>query len=220
MEMLNSGRMPAASPEVPRAVRGLYARFGKRAVDVAGILVGLVFCWPLLLFCALCIKLTSRGPVLFLQERLGRGGTVFAAYKFRTMTDKPRVPDTIAYSGDPSEITAVGRILRRTKLDELPQIFNVLRGEMSIVGPRPQLPRQRAEFDANAELRLLVRPGLTGMAQVNGNTGLTWSERWHYDAEYVRNLSFALDCRIVMRTVSVLLHGEERFLRKPGPASH
>lgn len=195
--------------------RGFYGLFGKRLFDLAASLLLLGFTWPLMLVCAILIKLTSRGPVLFLQDRMGKEGRVFAAWKFRTMTDKPRVPDTIAYSGDQSEITAVGRILRRTKLDELPQVFNVLRGEMSIVGPRPQLPTQRAEFDATAELRLLVRPGLTGMAQVNGNTALTWPERWHYDAFYVRNLSFALDCRILARTVSVLLYGEERFLRRP-----
>jgi lipopolysaccharide/colanic/teichoic acid biosynthesis glycosyltransferase len=183
--------------------------------DVVLIVGVLAVAWPLMLLCAILIKLTSRGPVFFLQGRLGKDGHVFEAYKFRTMTDKPRVPDTIAYSGDQSEITAVGRILRRTKLDELPQVFNVLRGEMSVVGPRPQLPVQRTEFDANAELRLFVRPGLTGMAQVNGGVALTWPERWYYDAHYVRNVSFGLDCRIIARTVSVLLYGEERFLRKP-----
>jgi lipopolysaccharide/colanic/teichoic acid biosynthesis glycosyltransferase len=193
----------------------LYARFGKRLFDLGASLATILFLWPLLLVCAVAVKLTSRGPVLFLQERLGKGGTVFMAYKFRTMTDKPRVPDTIAYSGDQSEITSVGRILRRTKLDELPQVFNVLRGEMSIVGPRPQLPQQRAEFDENAELRLLVRPGLTGLTQVNGGVALSWPERWYYDAEYVRSVSFALDCRIILRTLPVLLHGEHRFLRKP-----
>lgn len=194
---------------------GLYRRWGKRALDLALTAFALLLLWPLLLLVALLIKLTSRGPVLFRQERLGRDAVTFMAYKFRTMTDKPRVPDTLAYSGDPSEITTFGRFLRRTKLDELPQIFNILRGEMSIVGPRPQLPAQLVEFDDNARLRLLVSPGLTGLAQVNGNTVLTWKERWHYDAEYVRSLTFALDCRILFRTIGVLVAGEERFTRKP-----
>jgi undecaprenyl phosphate N,N'-diacetylbacillosamine 1-phosphate transferase len=194
---------------------GFYRRWGKRAFDLVVTSLALLLLWPLLLVIALLVKLTSRGPVLFRQERLGRNATTFMAYKFRTMTDKPRVPDTLYYTGDPSEITPFGRFLRRTKLDELPQIFNVLRGEMSLVGPRPQLPAQLAEFDENARLRLLVSPGLTGLAQVNGNTVLNWKERWHYDAEYVRMLTFALDCQIVFRTIGVLVAGEERFTRKP-----
>jgi undecaprenyl phosphate N,N'-diacetylbacillosamine 1-phosphate transferase len=194
---------------------GLYRRWGKRALDLVLTASALLFLWPLLLVVALLVKMTSRGPVFFRQERLGRDAVTFLAYKFRTMTDKPRVPDTLFYSGDPSEITPVGRFLRRTKLDELPQIFNVLRGEMSIVGPRPQLPQQLTEFDENARLRLLVSPGLTGLAQVNGNTALSWEERWHYDAEYVRTLTFARDCRILLKTIGVLLAGEERFTRKP-----
>jgi undecaprenyl phosphate N,N'-diacetylbacillosamine 1-phosphate transferase len=193
----------------------LYSRWGKRAFDLLASGAALLVLWPLLLAIAALIRLTSRGPAFFLQERLGRNATTFQAWKFRTMTDKPRVADTLYYTGDPSEVTAVGRLLRRTKLDELPQVFNVLRGEMSIVGPRPQLPKQLEEFNEDAKLRLLVRPGLTGMAQVNGNTALTWPERWHYDAEYVRTLSFALDCRILAKTLGVLLHGEERFTRKP-----
>jgi undecaprenyl phosphate N,N'-diacetylbacillosamine 1-phosphate transferase len=193
----------------------LYSRWGKRAFDLLASGAALLMLWPFLLAIAALIKLTSRGPAFFLQERLGRNATTFRAWKFRTMTDKPRVADTLYYTGDPSEVTAVGRLLRRTKLDELPQVFNVLRGEMSIVGPRPQLPKQLEEFNDDAKLRLLVRPGLTGMAQVNGNTALTWPERWHYDAEYVRTLSFALDCRILAKTFGVLLHGEERFTRKP-----
>jgi undecaprenyl phosphate N,N'-diacetylbacillosamine 1-phosphate transferase len=206
--------MSAAPPRIA-ATTTLYARAGKRVADFAAAAIALLFLWPLLLLCAAAIKLTSRGPVLFKQQRLGKNATTFLAFKFRTMTDKPRTPDTIAYLGDPSEITFVGRILRRTKLDELPQLFNVLRGEMSMVGPRPQLPVQLSEFNDDARLRLLVRPGLTGMAQTHGNTELTWPERWHYDAHYVRNLSFALDCALVLRTLRVLLHGEQRTTRRP-----
>lgn len=195
--------------------RGFYARFGKRLFDLAIGVPAMIAASPLFLLIALAIRITSPGPILFRQERLGRNGSVFEALKFRTMTDKPRVPDTIAYSGDQSEITAIGRILRRTKLDELPQILNVLRGEMSLVGPRPQLPIQLKELDENGRLRLLVRPGLTGMAQTHGNVALTWPERWVYDAEYVKRLSLKLDLWLIARTFGVLLHGEEQYLRKP-----
>jgi len=197
------------------ATSTFYGRWGKRGVDLVAAAAALLICWPLLLLCALVIKATSRGPVFFKQERLGKGATTFLAFKFRTMTDKPRHPDTIAYLGDPSEITLFGRVLRRMKLDELPQLFNVLRGEMSIVGPRPQLPVQLADFNDDARMRLLVRPGLTGMAQTNGNTALTWPERWHYDALYVRTMSFALDCALVLRTLRVLVRGDERTTRRP-----
>jgi len=192
-----------------------YVRFGKRMLDVILVAPALVILGPLMLLIAALIRLTSRGPALFRQERLGRHAEIFEALKFRTMTDKPRVADTVMYTGDPSEVTPIGRILRRTKLDELPQLINVLRGEMSIVGPRPQLPIQLQDFDENAKLRLLVRPGLTGMAQTHGNVALDWPERWYWDAEYVKNLSLTLDLRLIARTFAVLVHGEERFVRRP-----
>jgi lipopolysaccharide/colanic/teichoic acid biosynthesis glycosyltransferase len=198
------------------SVQSWYGRLGKRIFDLAAVLAALLVLWPLMLLIAVAIRLTSRGPALFVQERLGRNATVFRAYKYRTMTDKARVPDTIAYLGDASEITLVGRLLRRTKLDELPQLLNVLRGDMSIVGPRPQLPVQLQDFDDNAKLRLLVRPGLTGMAQTHGNVALSWPERWYYDAYYVRNLSLSLDLWLMARTVRVVIQGEERFTRHPG----
>jgi undecaprenyl phosphate N,N'-diacetylbacillosamine 1-phosphate transferase len=197
------------------ATDSFYARFGKRLFDLAVVIVVLAAVWPFLLLIAILIRATSRGPAFFRQGRLGRNATVFEAWKFRTMTDKPRVPDTIQYTGDPSEVTAIGRILRRTKLDELPQIFNVLAGEMSLVGPRPQLPVQLADFDENAKLRLLVRPGLTGMAQTHGGVALNWTERWAWDADYVRRLSLALDLRLIARTFGVLWHGEEKYIARP-----
>jgi undecaprenyl phosphate N,N'-diacetylbacillosamine 1-phosphate transferase len=195
--------------------RSLYARFGKRLVDLALVIPAIVLLGPFMFLVAMAIRLTSKGPALFRQERLGKNARVFEAMKFRTMTDKPRVPDTIAYTGDPSEVTAVGRVLRRTKLDELPQLFNVLRGEMSLVGPRPQLPIQLSELDENGKLRLLVRPGLTGMAQTHGNVNLTWPQRWVYDADYVKRMSLALDLWLLARTIGVVLHGEDRYHRPP-----
>jgi undecaprenyl phosphate N,N'-diacetylbacillosamine 1-phosphate transferase len=195
--------------------RSFYARKGKRILDLMIVVPAMLLMMPVFAAIALLIRLTSKGPVFFHQERLGLHGVTFNAIKFRTMTDEPRIPDTVAFSGDASAVTAVGKYLRRYKLDELPQIFNVLTGEMSIVGPRPQLPVQLAEFDENAKLRLLVRPGLTGMAQTHGNVTLTWPERWYFDALYVRNMSLALDLRLIVMTVGVLIRGEEHFLTRP-----
>lgn len=192
-----------------------YARLGKRIFDLAFVIPSLIVLAPLMLLISIAIRLTSRGPALFRQERLGRNATTFQALKFRTMTHRQRVPSTIRVHDADADVTAVGRLLRRTKLDELPQLINVLKGEMSIVGPRPQLPIQLAEFDDNARRRLLVRPGLTGMAQTHGNVMLTWPERWYYDAHYVTNLSLLLDLRLIARTFAVLLHGEERFMVSP-----
>ena len=192
-----------------------YARFGKRLFDLVLSAAALGALAPFMLVTAAMIRLTSRGPALFVQERLGRHAKLFRAYKFRTMTDRPRQFDTLYFTGDSTEITAIGRLLRRTKLDELPQLINVLKGDMSIVGPRPQLEVQLKDFDDNARLRLLVRPGLTGMAQTHGNVQLSWPERWFYDAEYVKRLSLALDLRLIARTIGVIVRGEERYVVRP-----
>jgi lipopolysaccharide/colanic/teichoic acid biosynthesis glycosyltransferase len=152
--------------------------------------------------------------VFFVQERLGRGGSTFQALKFRTMTDKVRTAPAEVF-GKTDEVTAVGYWLRRFKLDELPQLVNIVRGDMSLVGPRPALPAQAVEYTELAWRRLEVRPGLTGLAQVHGNIHLSWTERWQYDAEYVDGVSLMLDAVIVIRTVGVVLLGEERFLVRP-----
>ena len=192
-----------------------YRNYGKRLFDLAVVIPLLLVIWPAMLLIAILIRLTSRGPAVFIQERLGKDGKIFRAFKYRTMTEKPRVFDTITFSGDPSEITRIGRGLRRSKLDELPQVLNVLKGDMSLVGPRPQLAVQLKDFDDNAKLRLQVRPGLTGMAQTHGGVTLSWPERWYYDADYVRRMSFALDLWLIARTFGVLLYGEERFTTRP-----
>ncbi len=191
-----------------------YRAFGKRLLDLCVSLPIVLALSPLFAVVALLIKLTSRGPVFFVQERLGRGGSNFATLKFRTMTDKPReVHGEII--GKIDDVTALGYWLRRFKIDELPQLLNIVRGDMSLVGPRPAVPSQRADYTPLAERRLLVRPGLTGLSQVRGNIHLSWPERWIYDAEYVERLSFWLDAKIVVQTIGVVLLGEERFLRRP-----
>lgn len=191
-----------------------YRAWGKRTVDLIVAGAALVLLAPLLLLCAALIKLESRGPVLFLQPRLGRRGAVFTAWKFRTMTDVPRTP-TQEIIGRVEGVTRVGAWLRRLKIDELPQLVNVLRGEMSLIGPRPALPQQLDEYTPRAARRLEVRPGLTGLAQVHGNIHLTWPQRWEWDVAYVERLSPALDAWIALRTLLVVAAGERRFLKLP-----
>lgn len=175
----------------------------KRPTDL--ILLALVSPPALLLggIAALAVALTSRGPVLFRQERAGLGGAPFECLKFRTMVhgDNPLVPDA-------SRITPVGRWLRRLSIDELPQLLNVARGEMSVVGPRPMLPFQAARCDERQARRFDVRPGLTGWAQVNGRNALSWPDRIDLDVEYVDRHSLRLDLNILGRTAGALLSGD------------
>lgn len=162
---------------------------------------------------ALLIKVTSPGPVFFRQTRGGMHGKPFTVVKFRTMR-AGRVPDPKEIVPlNHAEITRVGRLLRRLKIDELPQIFNVLRGDMSIVGPRPTLLDQIAEYDSFRRQRLLVKPGLTGLAQVYSSATASWDERIRYDIAYVRLGGPMLDCCILLRTFLVVFLGEDRTSR-------
>jgi len=191
-----------------------YRNFGKRAFDLMAAIPLTVALLPLLGLVALVVKLTSPGPVFFNQPRLGKLGKVFVAYKFRTMLHRERTHHVEIREGN-AEVTRVGTLLRRFKIDELPQVINVLRGEMSLVGPRPPLPEQIRDYDRKTLRRLVATPGLTGLAQVNGGTRMSWPERWEYDLRYVRELSFGLDLSILLRTVMVVLSGEERFYNHP-----
>jgi len=193
--------------------RTLWARFLKRGFDVAAASILIILLIPLLLLVALLIKSTSRGPVFFIQARAGRDGEIFRVTKLRTMRGGRRPdPEELVPLNHP-EITPVGRLLRRFKIDELPQLWNVLRGEMSLVGPRPTLSKQVTAYDEFRRQRLLVRPGITGLAQVYANSAVSWDERILYDIAYVRGCSFALDCRIMLRTILVLIRGEESTTR-------
>lgn len=131
------------------------------------------------------------------------------------MTDKEReVTNKEIFKGD-SEVTRIGSILRRFKIDELPQLLNILKCEMSFIGPRPGLPEKLKEFNEDGKYRLEVKPGLTGLAQINGNIYLTWEERWKYDREYVEKISFVLDLNIFIKTFLIVFLGESKFIRKP-----
>lgn len=180
----------------------------KRCFDFLISIFILVILSPLLIITAVLIKLTSKGPLLFKQERVGKKGRLFPVYKFRTMTDKVRDLSIQTFNDDP-EITAVGKVIRRLKIDELPQLLNVVKGDMSLVGPRPCLPDLVKDFNESGKKRLLVRPGLTGLAQVNGNIHLSWEERWEYDREYVEEQSFWLDLKILSKTALIVLLGEK-----------
>jgi lipopolysaccharide/colanic/teichoic acid biosynthesis glycosyltransferase len=179
-----------------------------RVADVVLATLGLAIASPLLIGAAAAIKLTSRGPAIYRQRRVGRGGEPFDVLKLRTMrmgadpvgVGTPVLPD------DP-RVTGVGRTLRRFSLDEIPNLVNVLRGEMAIVGPRPTLAAQVALYTPHQRRRLEVKPGLTGWAQVNGRAGIPWEERIELDVWYVDHRSPGLDVRILARTLRLLATG-------------
>jgi lipopolysaccharide/colanic/teichoic acid biosynthesis glycosyltransferase len=177
---------------------------GKRVLDLLVVTVVAVPSSVIVAVSAAAVKITSDGPALFRQQRVGMRGRRFDILKLRTMVHDPR--------GNPlhpadDRITRVGRYLRRFGIDELPQLINVLRGEMSVVGPRPTLPYQEARYTSVQRRRLEVRPGLTGLAQVTGRNSITWSERIALDIDYVERQSVALDLQIILRTVATLLVG-------------
>ena len=193
----------------------MYRRYGKRALDLAGSLAVLVVLAPLLALAALAIRLTSKGPVFYLQERIGKDGIPFQFIKFRTMiVGAERTGAGILCLQDDPRITGIGRILRRLSLDEIPQLINVLRGEMSLIGPRPGLAYQVKEYTAEQRRRLTVLPGLTGWAQVNGRNSLSWDERIRLDLEYINRLSFLMDLRILVLTVRTVLAGSDMLAAK------
>lgn len=181
----------------------------KRPIDVVASAAVLAILWPLLLGIAIWVRVDSPGPALFRQQRVGRDRARFNILKFRTMVYRPsdaidQVAEQVVTGGGDSRITRAGRILRSSSLDELPQLLNILRGEMSLIGPRPILPDQLAAVPEQRHDRFAVRPGLTGLAQARGRRGLDWLEQLTLDSEYVGRCSLWLDIRIVLRTVVVV----------------
>jgi len=179
-----------------------------RALDIVLAALGLVLSAPLLLLAALAIKLDSRGSLIYRQRRVGKDGKQFEVYKLRTMRPgaDPVGVGAPVLEGDP-RVTRVGRLLRRFSIDEIPNLVNVLRGELAIVGPRPTLVAQVELYTERQRRRLEVKPGITGWAQVNGRAGIPWEERIELDVWYVDNRSLALDLRILGRTARLLLTG-------------
>lgn len=183
----------------------MYKKIIKRAIDVTLSILTLILLSPLFLIVAAAIRLDSEGPVFFKQERIGLNGKVFKIYKFRSMVQNAEHTGTGVYSGKgDARVTAVGKILRATSLDEIPQAVNVLKGDMSLIGPRPPLtyhPWPIEEYTAEQLRMFEVRPGITGWAQVNGRKEVEWNERIKLNVWYVDNVSFLLDMKIIFMTV-------------------
>jgi lipopolysaccharide/colanic/teichoic acid biosynthesis glycosyltransferase len=180
----------------------------RRAVDIVVSATGLLVTSPLLALAALAVRVETPGPVIYRQRRSGLHGHEFDVLKLRTMVQgAERIGAGLAVDENDARITRVGAFLRRTSLDELPNLVNVLRGEMSLIGPRPTLPVQVEQYTERQRGRLAVKPGITGWAQVNGRASLPWADRIELDLFYIEHRSLALDAQILWRTVAIVLGG-------------
>lgn len=197
-------------------------QFSKRLLDLIGGLLGCLLLFPLYPLIALMIKLDSSGDVLFRQERIGRNGTPFTCYKFRTMVqdaesqlhhliDIDALPEPVFKLENDPRITSVGRWLRRWSIDELPQFWNVLRGDMSLVGPRPEESRIVEKYNAHQRQRLAVRPGLSGPMQISGRANLSLHERLALELDYIENYTFRTDIQILLQTLPAVVRGDGAY---------
>ena len=186
----------------------MYRKYSKRPLDIlCAILALLIFCWLYLLI-AVLVKIKLGSPVLFKQPRPGKDEKIFTLYKFRTMTNErdgsgELLPDSM-------RLTKFGRFLRKSSLDELPEAFNILKGDMSVVGPRPLLREYLPLYDEEQKNRHSVRPGLTGLAQINGRNAITWEDKFNLDVRYVEHITFAGDLKIILKTV------QKAFIKRDG----
>ena len=217
--MTGAAHTPAAPPEPEAPIRpAAYLRSRrKRALDLAGACFALAVATPLLVVAALAIRLEGPGHPIYRQRRVGRDGVPFDLFKLRTMVSGAETMGAglIVDHGD-DRITKIGGLLRRTSLDELPNLINVLRGEMSIIGPRPTVPVQVAQYTDRQRGRLAVKPGITGWAQVNGRTSLPWPERIELDLWYAEHRSARLDLSILVRTARMVLTGSGLYKGESG----
>ncbi len=194
-------------------MQSFYNNIFKRFCDIILSLLALIILSPIFLITAIAIKLDSKGPALFKQDRLGKGGKVFKIYKFRSMCQGAEHTGSGVYSGaDDMRVTKVGKIIRATSIDELPQLINILKGDMSFVGPRPPLtyhPWELSEYTPEQLHMFDVRPGITGWAQVNGRKDVEWNKRIQLNCWYVDNVSIFLDIKILFMTVFKVLKNED-----------
>jgi lipopolysaccharide/colanic/teichoic acid biosynthesis glycosyltransferase len=189
----------------------------RRALDIVVSSLALALSSPLLALAMLAVRLESHGPALYSQRRAGRDGRPFEVLKLRTMVDgAEHIGAGLAVNADDPRVTRVGAFLRRTSLDELPNLVNVLRGEMSLIGPRPTLPVQVAQYTERQRGRLAIKPGITGWAQVNGRASLPWTERIELDLYYIEHRSLGLDLRILGRTLAMVLGGSGLYKGQAG----
>jgi len=193
----------------------MYKKYFKRWIDALLSSVILLILLPFFAVIALAIIIDSKGPVFFKQERVGKDFSRITVYKFRTMTNEAREVGDKPLIGKAPGVTGVGYFLRRYKIDELPQLFGVFKGDLSLVGPRPSIREHLANMTEKEQQRYSVKPGLTGLAQVSGNIHLSWKERYQYDLMYVNNISFINDLKILLRTAKLIFVGEEKFKGKP-----
>ena len=184
----------------------MYRKYIKRLLDIVISLCGIIVLSPVYLILGILVRVKLGSPVIFKQERPGKDERIFHLYKFRSMTDEKDENGNLL--PDEVRLTSFGKKLRSTSLDELPELVNILKGDMSLIGPRPLLVRYLPRYNEIQRHRHDVRPGLTGLAQINGRNAITWEKKFEYDVEYVKNLSFALDAHIFAGTVRAVLKRE------------
>lgn len=186
--------------------KGFYERFIKRPQDFLCSLLAIIVLSPVMLITAILVRTKLGSPIIFKQERPGLNGEIFKLYKFRSMTDKKDEKGNLL--PDEERLTHFGKVLRSTSLDELPELFNILKGDMAVVGPRPLLVKYLSRYNEHQARRHEVRPGFTGYAQVNGRNALTWEEKFDEDIYYVDHISFLMDWKIIFKTVVTVLKRE------------
>ena len=185
----------------------MYKTFFKRLIDFSVALIGLLIISPIFLLVTVLLWLDFKGTPFFRQQRPGKNEEIFSIIKFKTMNNKTDEYGKLLPDGQ--RITKLGKVIRKTSIDEIPQLLNVLKGDMSLVGPRPLLPSYLPYYKKNERIRHSVRPGITGLAQVSGRNFLTWEEKFAYDTEYVENLTLLLDIKILIKTVKKALIGQD-----------
>jgi undecaprenyl phosphate N,N'-diacetylbacillosamine 1-phosphate transferase len=185
----------------------IYRRYFKRLFDIILSILSVIFLSPVLLLVAILVRVKLGTPILFQQKRPGLNGEIFTIYKFRTMTSEQDENGVLLV--DSHRLTKFGRMLRSTSLDELPELFNIIKGDMSIVGPRPLLVQYLKLYDKHQQRRHEVRPGLTGYAQVNGRNAISWETKFNMDVEYVDNISFMGDLKIILKTIKKVFFKED-----------
>ena len=184
----------------------MYKQFIKPLLDFLVSLIGLILLSPLLIIFTILLSVVNKGKPFFFQKRPGKSGKNFRIVKFRTMTDERDLKGNLL--PDASRLTSIGQLVRKTSMDEIPQLINVVKGDMSIVGPRPLLPEYLRLYSEKQNKRHEVKPGITGWAQVNGRNAISWTQKFEYDVWYVENLSFGLDLKILFKTIKKVLVSE------------
>ncbi len=192
----------------------MYEKYIKRILDFILSLISIIILMPVMIVIYILVRIKLGKPVIFKQERPGRNEEIFTLYKFRTMTEEKDEKGNLL--PDEQRLTKFGKMLRRTSLDELPELFNILKGDMSIVGPRPLAIIYLPYYNEKEKHRHDVRPGLTGLAQVNGRNNLIWEDRFKYDLKYVENVSFINDCKIILKTIMEIFKKEDIVTRGTG----